>query len=110
MYVAAFTRLLLRMTATRRVPIRIIAATRTARSIKKNRDMALADYTNPSPYQLDETHTSIKLPVDHGDMRYRVLALDLQTADPSFNRLCNIATSAVTSENDRTVALRDVPV
>lgn len=91
------------------MPIRLIAATRDGAVDRKNRDLALADYTNPSPHQLDETHASIKLPVDHADIRYRVLARDLQTAlIRTFNRLCKTAVSGDTSKNDRDVVLREM--
>jgi hypothetical protein len=93
----------------RRIPIRIIAATRDGAVDKRNREGALAEYTNPPPHQLDEDHTSIKLPTHTGDVRYRVLATDLQSAlVGSFKRLCGVVTADETAEADRLVALQEM--
>jgi pimeloyl-ACP methyl ester carboxylesterase len=93
----------------RRIPIRIIAATRDGAVDRKNRESALSEYRNPSPKQLDETHTSIKLPLHRGDARYRVLADDLQSAlIRPFKRLCSLAASENEPELNRVVALEEV--
>lgn len=93
----------------RRIPIRIVAATRDGAVDKKDRDTALASYTDPAPHQLDETHRSVKLPRHSDDLRYRVLANDIQTAlRTSFKMLCLAATDQAASKADRAAALNEM--
>jgi pimeloyl-ACP methyl ester carboxylesterase len=92
----------------RRIPIRIIAATRDGAVDKTDRDFALAPYTNPPALQLDETHLSVKLPSHAGDLRYQVLARDLQLGfAPTFRALSHAVISGV-SEQDRAAALYEM--
>jgi hypothetical protein len=93
----------------RKIPIRIISATRDLAVDEANRDLALAAFTNPAPHQLDETHSSVKLPQDAQDLRYRVLAVDLQSAfRRRFKRLSLAAMDTSTSEADRAFALYEI--
>jgi pimeloyl-ACP methyl ester carboxylesterase len=93
----------------RKIPIRIVAATRDGAIARSNRDLALAPYTDPAPHQLDENHRTIKLPTHLGDVRYRVLATDVQAAlIRAFNRLCCLVIGPATTEEDRLVALDEM--
>ena len=93
----------------RKIPIRIIAATRDGAVDKANRNFALAPYTNPAAFQLDETHASIKLPLSREELRYKVLATDLQVAIArTFRRLCAVVHDQHTSVDDREVSLHDM--
>jgi pimeloyl-ACP methyl ester carboxylesterase len=93
----------------RKIPLRIVAATRDRAVDKADRDLALAQYTNPAAHQLDETHRSVKLPRHSGEPRYRVLAVDLQTAlRRNFKRLALAATDTNSSEDDRRLALLEM--
>lgn len=90
----------------RRIPLRIIAATRDRAVDKADRDAALAHYTNPAAHQLDETHRSVKLPRHTGDLRYTVLAIDLQKAfRRHFRLLALAAVDPASSEDERRLAL-----
>lgn len=92
----------------RRIPIRIIAATRDRAVAEKNRLASLAPYKDPAAQQLDETHSSVKEPISHDELRYKVLATDLQRAIArTFKRLC-ITIHGATSADDREVALEDI--
>jgi pimeloyl-ACP methyl ester carboxylesterase len=96
-------------TKNRRIPIRIIAATRDRAVAANDRNAALAPYRNPAAQQLDQTHTSVKEPMSRDDLRYRVLAADLQRAiTGTFRRLCSAVTDAEASSDDREVALEDI--
>lgn len=93
-------------TRNRKIPIRIIAATRDRAVAKEDRDVALAPYKNPAAQQLDQTHTSIKEPTSREDLRYKVLAMDLQRAiTQTFRRLCVTVDDVATAVDDREVAL-----
>jgi hypothetical protein len=93
----------------RRIPIRIVAATRDLMVDKQNRDFALAPYTDPAALQLDETHWSVKLPTSRDELRYRVLAMDIQRAiSRTLKRLCTIVHDPATSVDDREIALQDM--
>lgn len=92
--------------ANRRIPIRIVAATRDGAVDKANRDATLALYRDPEALQLDETHSSVKLPTHVGDLRYRVLFNDLQIGiSRRFTNLCTIATDSAATVGQREAAL-----
>jgi pimeloyl-ACP methyl ester carboxylesterase len=93
----------------RRIPIRIVAATRDKAVDKEDRDFALTPYTNPAAQQLDATHRKVKLPKSHEDLRYRVLSVDLQVAiTRTFKRLCVTVQDARTTADDREVAFEEM--
>jgi pimeloyl-ACP methyl ester carboxylesterase len=93
----------------RRIPIRIVAATRDGAVDRSNRDSALAVYRDPEPHQLDETHSSVKLPTHVGDLRYRVLFNDLQLAFArKFRKLCIAATDMGSTAELRESALSEM--
>lgn len=90
----------------RRIPLRIIAATRDRAVDRADRDFALAPYTNPPVQQLDESHISVKLPRDHEDQRYKVLVVDLHKGlSRTFKRLASAAVDVNSTEVDRRLAL-----
>lgn len=94
---------------TRKIPIRIIAATTDGAVDKRNRDIALTPYNDPAAHQLDHDHISVKLPTHLGDVRYRVLVTDVQVALlRSFKRLCATVCDAATTEEDRLIALDEM--
>lgn len=96
-------------TKNRRIPIRIIAATRDRAVAAKDRNAALAPYKNPAAQQLDETHTSVKEPTSREEVRYKVLATDLQQAiTGTFRRLCITVMDAATTSGDREVVVEDI--
>lgn len=93
----------------RKIPIRIIAATRDRAVAKRDRDAALVPYTSPAALQLDQTHTSVKEPPSREDLRYKVLAMDLQRAiTRTFRRLCVTVDDVATAVDDREVALEEM--
>ncbi len=93
----------------RRIPIRIVAATRDGAVDKCNRDITLAVYRDPAPHQLDETHSSVKLPTHLGDIRYRVLFNDLQLAFArKFRELCAAAIDPCSSAEERELAFSEM--
>lgn len=93
----------------RKIPMRVIAATRDRAVDKADRDLALVPYTNPAAHQLDETHRSVKLPPHRNDLRYKVLAVDLQEAiRQNFKRLARAAIDPANTELDRRLALLEM--
>jgi pimeloyl-ACP methyl ester carboxylesterase len=93
----------------RKIPLRIVAASRDRVVDEADRDFALAPYTNPAAQQLDETHRSVKLPRDAADLRYRVLAIDLQKGFiRNFRRLARTAVDASLAEEERQLALLEM--
>lgn len=93
----------------RRIPIRIVAATRDGAVDKANRDATLALYRDPEALQLDEDHSSVKLPTHVGDLRYRVLFNDLQIGFArKFKNLCVQATDAAATVEQREAALSEI--
>jgi pimeloyl-ACP methyl ester carboxylesterase len=93
----------------RKIPIRIVAATRDAAVDEKNRDFALAPYKVPAPLQLDETHTSVKLPASREEPKYKVLSVDLQRAfTRNFRRICATIMDPATSVDDREIAFQEL--
>jgi pimeloyl-ACP methyl ester carboxylesterase len=93
----------------RRIPIRIVAATRDRAVEKSNRDAALSVYRDPAPLQLDEDHSSVKLPTHVGDLRYRALFNDIQTGlTRTFRKLCARAVDAGATAHDREMAFGEI--
>ena len=93
----------------RKIPIRIIAATRDGAVDKPDRDFALAPYTNPPAHQLDQTHQSVKLPPHTADIRYQVLVTDLHKGFArTFRSLSAAAIDPAGSEEDRAAALYEM--
>jgi len=95
--------------ANRKIPIRIVAATRDGAVDKANRDASLALYRDPAALQLDEDHSSVKLPAHIGDLRYRVLFNDLQIGfTRKFTTLSAIAIDPVATKDQREAALSEI--
>jgi pimeloyl-ACP methyl ester carboxylesterase len=92
----------------RKIPIRIIAASRDSAVDKTDRDFALARYTNPPALQLDETHGSVKLPPHAGDLRYKVLVRDLHQGFARTFRALSEAAFSGASEQERSAALYEM--
>lgn len=92
----------------RRIPIRIIAATRDGAVDKTDRDFALAPYTSPPALQLDETHGSVKLPLHAEDLRYKVLVTDLHLGFAATFRALSRAVISGASELERAAALYEM--
>lgn len=73
----------------RRIPIRMVMATRDAAVSSTDRNSANARYRNLPPLEFDYGHLDIKLPESHYDIRYRALTNDLQERLAScFKELC----------------------
>lgn len=95
--------------ANRKIPIRIVAATRDGAVDKANRDAALALYRDPEALQLDEDHSSVKLPNHVYDLRYRVLFNDLQIGfGRKFTSLCTIAIDSAATVDQREAAFSEI--
>jgi len=95
--------------SSRRIPIRIIAATNDWAVDAQNRDAALSLYRDPSAAQLDEDHQSVKLPTSVGDERYSSLTRDLHGVfAKSFHALCKRAMDREATWMEREVAITDV--
>lgn len=73
----------------RRIPLRMVMATRDGAVTKTDRDNTRARYRRLPPLEFDHDHSSIKLPESHIDQRYRALANDIQTGlAERFRQLC----------------------
>jgi pimeloyl-ACP methyl ester carboxylesterase len=93
----------------RRIPIRIVAATRDGAVDRADRDLALAPFTNPPVQQLDETHDTVKRPPHAQDVRYKVLFKDLHLGFAhTFRALSQAAIDPGSTEPDRTAALYEM--
>jgi hypothetical protein len=96
-------------TCNRRIPIRMILATRDGAVGESNRDETCTAYRNPQPLSLDEDHGSVKEPNDHDDARYRALSVDLQKClTPKFRALCAQAIDPKADVLDREAALCEI--
>jgi alpha-beta hydrolase superfamily lysophospholipase len=96
-------------TANRKIPIRIVAATRDGAVDRANRDATLALYRDPEALQLDEDHSSVKLPTYVGDVRYRVLFNDIQIGFArKFASLCASAIDPAATVDQREAALSEI--
>lgn len=96
-------------TANRKIPIRIVVATRDGAVDEANRDATLTVYRDPEPLQLDEDHSSVKLPTNVGDERYRVLFNDIQIGFArKFRSLCASAIDRAASVDQREAALSEI--
>lgn len=63
----------------RRIPIRMVLASRDGVVVDEDRDMAHAPFQAPPPMEFDYGHRDVKLPTSHEDIRYLALARDVQT-------------------------------
>ena len=62
----------------RRIPIRMVVASRDSVVDPEDRDMANVPFQDPAPLELDYGHGDVKLPSSHEDVRYLALARDVQ--------------------------------
>ena len=73
----------------RMIPIRMILGTKDSAVDEPDRINTLARYSKLTPIQLNETHKTIKSPIDCYDLRYRALVDDIQEGlSYSFHELC----------------------
>ena len=63
----------------RRIPIRMVVASRDTAVGVDDSNMANAPFQEPPSLELDYDHHDVKLPDSHEDIRYKTLAHDIQT-------------------------------
>jgi pimeloyl-ACP methyl ester carboxylesterase len=89
----------------RRIPIRLVLPIRDETIGKANLEEAFAMFKDPVPVSLNEDHGSVKMPLEHADLRYMALTRDLQKQlTPKFRQLCREVIDQSVTETEREFA------